>query len=94
MARRASLDVAQVGSRGPHQARARQVRGTQPQGIGKRMTWLGAQCPICGATVPVFEITAKGKGFLRRNVEVNVTGDATDFVAHIWTHQEDAWQKR
>ncbi len=52
------------------------------------MTWITATCPVCATVVPLFHIEAMARGWLRRDLSVTVTGDATDFIAHLWTHQE------
>ena len=47
-----------------------------------------ARCPVCGVVVPMIEVQVERYGFLRRRVAVVVDGDATDFVAHLWSHRE------
>jgi len=54
---------------------------------------VGAGCPVCGAVVPFARIEVRTYGFLRRRVAAVVDGDATDFVAHLWSHREDSWVK-
>jgi hypothetical protein len=46
------------------------------------------QCPMCSDTVPLAEITATRTGWWKPNIEVTVEGDATDYVAHMWAHQQ------
>jgi hypothetical protein len=48
---------------------------------------------VCGAVVPFARIEVRTYGFLRRRVAAVVDGDATDFVAHLWSHREDSWVK-
>ena len=48
-----------------------------------------AWCPYCRAPIPVLEVTVKLTGFLRRRCDVLVNGDATDYAAHLWTHQQE-----
>lgn len=57
------------------------------------MTSVGAKCPVCGVIIPTFDVIATAKGLLRKHVEVTVIGDATDWVAHLWMHREQAWLK-
>ena len=47
-----------------------------------------ARCPVCGVVVPMIEVSVERYGWLRRRVAVVVDGDATDFVAHLWSHRE------
>jgi len=47
-----------------------------------------ARCPVCGVVVPMIEVSVERYGFLGRRVAVVVDGDATDFVAHLWSHRE------
>ena len=54
---------------------------------------VAAKCPVCGVIVPFADIHIKQYGFLRRRVAAVVDGDATDFVAHLWTHRHPAWDK-
>jgi hypothetical protein len=57
------------------------------------MTTVTAICPACGAVIPTFDVQAKAHGFWPRKVEVFVTGDATDWVVHLWQHREEPWVK-
>jgi hypothetical protein len=57
------------------------------------MTTVTAICPACGAVIPTFDVQAKAHGFWPRKVEVFITGDATDWVAHLWQHREEPWVK-
>jgi hypothetical protein len=50
-------------------------------------------CPVCGAVVPMFRVEVTRYGFLGRRTAVVVDGDATDFVAHLWTHRHPGWDK-
>ena len=54
---------------------------------------VGAKCPVCGVIVPfaVISVTTTGRWRLRHRVIVD--GDATDFVAHLWTHRNPGWDK-
>jgi uncharacterized C2H2 Zn-finger protein len=49
---------------------------------------IAARCPVCGVIVPFAYVNVKQYGFLKRRVSVVLDGDATDFVAHLWTHRE------
>lgn len=52
-----------------------------------------AKCPMCGALVPMFTITAHVSGLLNPKVGLVVDADASDYVAHMWTHSqgEPSW---
>lgn len=54
---------------------------------------IAARCPICGAILPIFTVTAERHGFLSRHMRLTLEGDATDYVAHIWMHtdKERSW---
>lgn len=54
---------------------------------------IAARCPICAAILPIFTITAERHGFLGRHTRLTLTGDATDYVAHLWMHtdKEQSW---
>lgn len=54
---------------------------------------IAARCPICGAILPIFTVIAERHGFLGRHLRLTLNGDATDYVAHIWTHErkEKSW---
>lgn len=54
---------------------------------------VAARCPVCGVVVPFARINVTTYGFLRRRVAAVVDGDATDFVAHLWSHRADSWDK-
>ena len=47
-----------------------------------------ARCPVCGVVGPMIEVSVERYGFLGRRMAVVVDGDATDFVAHLWSHRE------
>ena len=51
------------------------------------------RCPVCGVIVPMFTVSVSRYGFLGRRTAVVVDGDATDFVAHLWTHRHPGWDK-
>jgi len=54
---------------------------------------IAARCPICGAILPIFTVTAERHGFLGRHMRLTLDGDATDYVVHLWTHErkEKSW---
>ncbi len=54
---------------------------------------IAARCPICGAILPIFTVIIERHGFLGRHTRMTLDGDATDYVAHIWTHErkDPAW---
>lgn len=56
------------------------------------MTWVTACCPVCGVVVPMFQVLAYNRGRWRPDVQVQIVGDATDFVAHLWAHQQKGSQ--
>jgi hypothetical protein len=60
------------------------VEGTAP---------ISARCPVCGVIVPMITVEVQRYGFLRRRIGVVVDGDATDFVAHLWSHSHPVWHK-
>jgi hypothetical protein len=45
-----------------------------------------ARCPVCGQLVPMFVVHVTTKGWWRKRVRLSISGDATDYVAHIWMH--------
>ena len=46
------------------------------------------QCPMCRVSVPIAEVRAKQTRWWQTNIEVAIEGDATDYMAHIWQHQQ------
>lgn len=44
-------------------------------------------CPVCGAMIPIFTVKIDHYGLLRMRTQVTIDGDATDWVAHLWTHR-------
>jgi len=55
------------------------------------MTKLAAQhvyavCPVCTGEIPVLTIEVDLSGWFRRKCQVTAVGDATDYIAHMWTH--------
>lgn len=51
---------------------------------------IAARCPICKAHVPMFTVHINTNGRWRKHVTLTVEGDATDYVAHMWTHTNGA----
>lgn len=49
---------------------------------------VAARCPLCGAVVPILFLRIEQPHWWKRRVVVTVEGDATDWVAHIWSHRE------
>lgn len=47
------------------------------------------RCPVCGVVVPFAHIDVTVEGTWRPRIRAKVTGDATDFVAHLWTHRKE-----
>ena len=56
--------------------------------IPEESKMVAAACPLCQAIIPIFQITVERYGFLKRRNRVTVDGDATDWVAHLWSHRE------
>jgi hypothetical protein len=54
---------------------------------------IAARCPVCGAILPIFTVTVDRHGFLGRHIRLTLDGDATDYVVHIWSHEnkEKSW---
>lgn len=55
---------------------------------------VAGQCPLCGALVPIFTLTATVRGWLRPKLALAIQSDASDYVAHMWGHsqQEPSWR--
>lgn len=53
-----------------------------------------AFCPYCRAPIPVLSITVELTGLFRRKCDVMVNGDASDFVAHMWLHEQQEKTRR
>ena len=49
-----------------------------------------AQCPVCSLPIPLVSIEFRTTGFWRKNVAVAISGDATDFVVHLWSHDKSS----
>ena len=50
---------------------------------------INGRCPICMGAVPIFTIEVQKTGLWNRNLNVTIHGDATDWIAHIWSHQQE-----
>jgi len=46
-------------------------------------------CPLCGCLVPFAQIKAERTGWLRPKVNLTIEGDGTDYVTHMWMHQQE-----
>jgi hypothetical protein len=46
-----------------------------------------AYCPECQALIPIVTITFITQGRWHKRVEMQLDGDATDYVAHLWAHE-------
>jgi len=55
------------------------------------MSTVYARCPVCGDLIPTFEVRATRKGWFNTHIAIEITNDATDWVAHMWAHREDVW---
>lgn len=53
------------------------------------MSHVYAKCPICAEPLPVFAVSAIRRGVLRPRIELVITEDATDFIAHMWAHEQN-----
>lgn len=47
---------------------------------------LGA-CPVCGSMIPIFTVKIQHYGLFKLRTQVTIDGDATDWVAHLWSHR-------
>ncbi len=52
------------------------------------MNQIYARCPVCAEPLPVFTVHVVRRGTFRRQFELVITEDATDFVAHMWAHEQ------
>ncbi|HEY7823214.1 MAG TPA: hypothetical protein VIG24_10285 [Acidimicrobiia bacterium] len=49
---------------------------------------VAAACPVCKLIIPMFTVRLHQSGFLGRRIRVEVEGEATDWVAHMWSHND------
>ena len=47
-----------------------------------------AYCPLCKCLIPIVFLKVESSGWWRKNVQIKVEGDATDYVMHMWSHQQ------
>ena len=47
-----------------------------------------AFCPLCQTLIPIVNITFIKKSWLHKNVKIEIDGDATDYITHMWAHQQ------
>ncbi len=47
-----------------------------------------AHCPICKTVVPVVFVKVLTGGWWRKDVKIEIEGDATDYIAHLWAHSQ------
>lgn len=64
-----------------------------PEAMGRRtmqqvIKVIEYQCPICNDCIPLAKITATRTQWWKANLSVEVEGDATDYVAHMWAHDQ------
>ena len=45
-----------------------------------------ATCPECQTMIPMVTVTFITTGHWRKRVRMELDGDATDYVAHVWAH--------
>lgn len=50
---------------------------------------IATRCPVCGAVLPLFDLLVIRQGWWRPAIQVIIEGDATDYVAHLWTHSQE-----
>ena len=48
-----------------------------------------ATCPECKTMIPMVTVTFITTGRWRKRVQMELDGDATDYVAHVWAHAFD-----
>ena len=48
-----------------------------------------ATCPQCQTTIPMVTVTFITTGRWRKRVHMELDGDATDYVTHVWAHAFD-----
>lgn len=49
---------------------------------------INAACPICHLPIPLFQVTYTIEGIFRKQLKIQLEGDATDWVAHLWHHNQ------
>jgi len=49
---------------------------------------VNAFCPLCKCLIPVVFLKVRTTGWWRKQVDVIVEGDATDYISHMWSHQQ------
>jgi hypothetical protein len=47
-----------------------------------------AYCPLCRTLIPLVTVTFITEGRWRKRVTMILDGDGTDYVAHMWAHQQ------
>lgn len=47
-----------------------------------------AYCPLCHTTIPLVTVTFVTTGWWRKEVKMVLDGDGTDYIAHMWAHQQ------
>ena len=47
-----------------------------------------ANCPLCKCLIPIVFVKVITTGWWRKTVKFEVDGDATDFVMHMFAHQQ------
>jgi len=47
-----------------------------------------AYCPLCKCLIPIVFIKVITTGVWRKDVKIEVEGDATDYIMHMWAHQQ------
>lgn len=47
-----------------------------------------AYCPLCHVTIPLVTVTFITTGRWRKRVSMVLDGDGTDYIAHMWAHQQ------
>ena len=49
---------------------------------------IAGKCPMCKTIIPLVFITVITTGRWRKNVEIKTEGDGTDWLTHVWAHQQ------
>ena len=47
-----------------------------------------AYCPMCRTLIPLVTVTFITEGRWRKRVTMILDGDGTDYVTHMWAHQQ------
>jgi len=45
-------------------------------------------CPVCKDNIPIVYVRVTTTGWWRKRVSFEVVGDVTDYICHMWGHQQ------